>query len=53
MRVYATLNDRTARRSFAEPKHRHRPLTELASVKRMKRVRHPKAPSLDVLMGCG
>ena len=27
MRVYATLNDRTARRSFAEPKHRHRPLT--------------------------
>ena len=25
---------------------------ELASVKRMKRVRYPKAPSLDVSMGC-
>jgi len=29
MRIYATVNDRTARRSFREQKHRKRPLTVL------------------------
>ncbi len=29
MRIYATVNDRTARRSFREQKHRQRPLTVL------------------------
>ena len=29
MRIYATVNDRTARRSFRERKHRKRPLTVL------------------------
>ncbi|MDE2915539.1 MAG: hypothetical protein OXL68_21805, partial [Paracoccaceae bacterium] len=29
MRIYATVNDRTARRSFRERKHSKRPLTVL------------------------